>query len=462
MHPWALPAGYLLKCGVGLIFLQMYLFQDPNAHLNNDAGTFLHEGKILNNVFYESAEDYFRLLTGVGETEEIVQKYMMETDHWSSGDQSIINDNKNVIRLHSMIEFFSFGSPLIHLFVFCLLALMGTTLIYRWAQQFTKLPNHLLFLALLVLPSTLFWSSSVIKEPLLLLGMGLMLNAFFSSLHAFSRIGYALIGSVILLAFKSYLFFSLLPAVVIFAVYSLVPKYKVVVSSLSLILIGVISLFVFRPKIDAGLHQLARKQFDFSNVGRGGMHVYGDTSFYYFTPDQYNLLSVDNDSVELLQPVDAWIVRHGSLEKPTPTHLIPSGKKWRIHFQNAPASSFIEIPQIRTISDLITTAPNALFNALLRPFPTDPGSSMKYMVFVENILIFLFLGIAIVKRRKLNQREKGLILSIVVFIITLSLIIGWITPVIGAIVRYRIPAQLGILLIGIILINFTKTRSHEK
>jgi hypothetical protein len=68
-------------------------------------------------------------------------------------------------------------------------------------------------------------------------------------------------------------------------------------------------------------------------------------------------------------------------------------------------------------------------------------------------MIVFFLIIAIFNRRKLSKLEKELIFGLLIFAFLLFILIGWTTPVIGAITRYRFPAQLAIIIIGIILIK---------
>jgi hypothetical protein len=53
----------------------------------------------------------------------------------------------------------------------------------------------------------------------------------------------------------------------------------------------------------------------------------------------------------------------------------------------------------------------------------------------------------------LNQKEKGIIFILIIFALQLFLLIGWTTPVLGAITRYRFPAQLALILVGLIILK---------
>lgn len=463
IQKWMLPVAFVLKCAVGSFFLYLFIYQNPTGEIDNDARTFLFEGEVLNTVFYESPVDYFRFLTGIGDTDALADHYMSEATHWTVGDQSIINDNKNVIRMHSLIYFFSFDSPFVHLILFSLVGLIGLTFIYLVLKKFSGMNRALLFWLIIFLPSALFWSSSVLKEPFSLLGIGLFLFVAFvkRKLTPFQRILGVLLSMIIMLAFKPYIFLFILPSVIFYWLYMKMPSRKLLYSTLTFLLILTLGALVFQQQIDKAVHHIARKQFDFSNLGRSGTFANNGKSFYFFKYEDYDVLKFEGDSVSVIKPCTAWIAKYGSLDEPTPIHLEPTGEKWIVHFKNEPATSFIEIPDVRTKTDLLYAAPQAIVNAVLRPFPTDPGSNFKYLTFLVSLTLFGTLILALFRRPQLSAKQKGLIYSIVLFSLLLSLAIGWVTPVLGAIVRYRMPIELGLVVVACILFIPKKESSHE-
>jgi hypothetical protein len=102
---------------------------------------------------------------------------------------------------------------------------------------------------------------------------------------------------------------------------------------------------------------------------------------------------------------------------------------------------------------LIKNIPEAFINAAIRPFPNDPGSKLKYLSMFEVWVLFAFLTYALYNRRSISFKEKEIILGLALFAIFLTLLIGWTTPVLGAITRYRFPAQLAIVLISLIILQ---------
>ncbi len=447
LHPWILPTAFAIKCGIGVLFLQFYIFQHEDPHLKNDAGAFYHEAQTLNTVLSESPGDYMRLISGIGANEELSVKYLGQTNHWDSGKQAIFHDNRNIIRVHAIIDLFSVGSIFVHMIIFCFISLIGTYLLFLALRKYSLLKPWLIFSLLLLLPNLLFCSSGILKEPLIIFGLGALAFSLVAKASKGKKIFFGSLGLFVMLCFKPYILIALLVAGLVYLIHTISPKYKLI-SALGIpIALGCIVIFVSPSTVEKGTHLLSRKQFDFSNVGRGGMHVRyePDSVFYYFSPDQYSNLKVSGDSVWLKNEIDAWKVKLGDFASPVPVHIKPNKDAWQLHFVQPRANSFIEITSINDESKkLLTSAPKAIFNAVIRPLPNDPGGKLKYLAFLETLFLISLIGLAIFQRKKLTSKQRGFIVSAIVFSILLALLIGWTTPVLGAIHRYRLPIQLAI------------------
>jgi hypothetical protein len=188
--------------------------------------------------------------------------------------------------------------------------------------------------------------------------------------------------------------------------------------------------------------------------------VKADTCFYYFQPHQYEYLSFQKNKVALIKPTSAYIMRFGSTQKPVLVHLTPNGEQWEKVYQSMGCSSYIELTPINdSYYQLLCNIPEALINSTLRPFPSDPGSNLKYLAIAEMYLMTLFIFFALKRRRKLDFRERKIVVFLITFALVLLVLIGWTTPVLGAIVRYRFPAQLAVVLALLII---QKPLTHSK
>jgi hypothetical protein len=75
--------------------------------------------------------------------------------------------------------------------------------------------------------------------------------------------------------------------------------------------------------------------------------------------------------------------------------------------------------------------------------------------------MLLFIAFAFWKRRKLQLPEKRILIYLSIFSVMTLLLIGWTTPVIGAIVRYRFPVQLATVIGLLIILKPLKIKSWK-
>ena len=112
-----------------------------------------------------------------------------------------------------------------------------------------------------------------------------------------------------------------------------------------------------------------------------------------------------------------------------------------------------------SFKQLLLNIPEAIINAILRPFPFDTGSILKLPTMLEAWGVFLFLILSLIfKKKNIQKKEVGIILSLLIFATLLFLLIGWTTPISGAIVRFRFPAQLAMVITAAILIDYKRIK----
>lgn len=459
---WMMPTAMIIKLVAGLLLFLLHIQTYGIDELSHDGETFFKEGRYLNDVFFASPIDYFKLLTGIGENDTLIHKYLYMTEYWSAGDLSIVNDSKNVIRVHSLIHFFSFNSVFIHLSIFCLISLAALKNLYLSLKPYTSISDKILFWILLLVPSTIFWTSSMMKEPLMFLGLSMLLRSILVQEDKWIRLFFLLGAIALMLCFKPYVLFGAMIAILIALCFKYLFSGKLMLTLIFLCSVTTLFIIIFQKPRDVAVHYLTRKQFDFENVGKGGLHTEGDTCFYYFKPAVYEKLKFDNRTIQILEPVDSYIIHFGSTKSPIPIKLYPNGKKLRITYFTPGCKSFIETTPIdESFVQLMKNIPEALTNSYLRPYFFDPGSRLKYLSMIEIWMLTGFLFYAFFKRRELNTNEKAIIVGMLVFALILLLLIGWTTPVIGAIARYRFPAQLALVVVGLICIKPKMTFSNE-
>lgn len=455
---WVVPVGFSFKVFIGVVFLSIYLHPNTNNNVPSDTMRFMDESKILNNVFYKSPKDYFSLLFGLHEYPELIHKYLSNTFLWDAGSYTLVNDSRNIIRLNSLLHFISFGSPFIHTLFICLIGVFGTKQIYLSFERFTLLDNKLLFFSLILTPSVIFWTSGILKEPFLFLGIALFVRALLFPDPLKKKLIITLISLILLLSFKPYNLICLLPSL-LFSFYSFTlfktSYFKPIIAT---ILTIIILISLFPQQRNKAVKYLSKKQLDFDHIGKGGIYTgYNDSSILYFQMKDYGNIDVNmsDSSLYVTHKTEAIVISRRQKFKKFATFLDSSkNKSYHVIYNVGGALSYIKTTPIdNSLPQLIKNIPEALINSLLRPFPLDPGSSIKYLAMIEIWGVYMLLIIAIVYRRRTTYPVNKLIIGILFFVISLSIIIGLTTPVLGAIFRYRFLSILGVILISVLLID---------
>lgn len=455
LSSWTLPLTFALKVSVGGLFVYIYTYYYGNGILSEDAGVYMRESKIVHDVFYQSKLDYFKLLFGLDFDHQLTLQYLSETTNWDAGSQSVINENRVFIKFQSLIQFISFNRVSVHVMVMCAISTLAVKHLFIAIQQRTTLKSFYTFWLIALIPSVLFWTSGLAKEPLMLLGFGLLIRSLLDLHFSIKRkFFFGIVGIMLVLIFKSYVLLALVPPFIFCATYKLLPHLNgFFVFTISIFMIALF-VFIFPGKRQSFVELTTRKQYDFNNVASGGIHAHLGNTFYFFSPEKRSALLIEGDHLQVIKPVTAVAYQHGDISHPKLIEFVPNEDKMFIYFQNERCHGYFDITPIEnSFMQLIKNIPQALMNSLFRPFLFDEGGSMKYLAMLEMVLIYLGLAFAFFKRKTLEKKEIMLIVATWMFIFTLSLLIGWVTPVLGAIVRYRIPILLAIAFIAFILFN---------
>lgn len=462
MPNWTMPIAFSIKVFAGFIFSYVYIYSVDKSAEPSDAMRFLSESEQLYKVYFKSKSDFFALLTGIGDTGYMIKEHMKGSFIWDAGNFTLINDSRNTIRIHSLIHFISFGVPFVHTLIMCTISLIGIQQLYIAFQPFSNLKPIFLFGSLLLFPSLLFWSSSILKEPLLILGMGILARGLFFQGALFHKTFYIGLGFLLLLLFKPYILMCLLLGIMFFIAYKYIFRFHLGNTIIASLAISLLLLLSFPKKIKKITVDLSRKQFEAEIVGKGGMYVVdvGKNRFFFFKPHQYKNLKITNNFVEIIHPTDAIIIPDVFSKTPFDTTLTKIGKKSSIHKIEKGTNSYIKTTSINNSTiQLLKNIPEALINAFFRPFPFDKGNFLKYPAMMEVWMLTVFLLISIYFRKKIDAQARGIIFSLLIFSFGLLILIGWTTPVAGAIVRFRVPAQITIFLIGGMLIDPIKLKN---
>jgi hypothetical protein len=451
--------GFKLLAGIALWAIYTFYYTD---RLNSDIYKYFDDSKVMYDAIHSHPGDYFKMVSGIGDhTPEIESQYYQKMNYWYRlFDNNLLNDAHIVIRFNAFVRMFSMGNYFIHTLIMCFLAFIGLCCIYKIIYPALKEWRGATAGLIFLLPSLLFWSSGVMKEGLMIFGLGLLLYHSFRFLtdKKWWRILFLVAGATILLLSKFYVIAGVVPPLIAALLVMRNRNNPFVKFSVVLILFFGLSLSMkwIAPEREP-LRLLANKQNDFLKMSRGGITLVNDSVEAFIAFDRREDLVKENDSVyHIRQGADFYYRPY--LNGFRDTVFVKNNRdtsNFKMQTNIPRAGSLLNVgflqPDLKSFSKEI---PKAFLNVLFRPFIWEAKNPMFVLPALENLLLILMLVTIIFFRGKIsNPGIFGFCLS---FSLLLLLVIGLTTPVLGALVRYRIAAQPFLLIALLMLIDRTK------
>ncbi|MFN6037884.1 MAG: hypothetical protein ACK452_05410 [Bacteroidota bacterium] len=464
---WITLSFFYIKILTGIFVIYVYTTHYSNEK-TSDVLLYYSDGKIISNSFYSNPSDFFRLISGIGcDNDYFFLNYFSKMDRWQrQHDSFFFNDCHTVIRFNAVVQLFSFGAIHAGTVIVCFLSLVGVFSLYRTFENILSEKRGIFLLAIIFSPALIFWTSSLFKESLLLFGLGLLIHSLFKilieknyTLLTFINLS---IGIVFSLTVKIYVVLLLLPPLISFFIfYNQTLRFKLFYFLCINFTFFLLGLIIANSFLDRNfVKEIIRHQSDFINTARGGVYLYRDSTAVWL---EYN----SRDRIVATTKKDTVTIKPGSTyltwnnNSPVDT-LIVSNSTDTSEYWNAattePARSAYYMPRLEySLSSFVSYAPEALMNVLFRPYFNEAENLYQKVCSVENIIYILILLVCIFFSDYKNANKELLWLGLV-FSINLFLLIGFTTPVAGALVRYKAPAIPFLLLSAITLLDVEKAR----
>ena len=338
---------------------------------------------LFKNVFSKSPVNYFKIILGIHTDQPYIHYELKQTQYWfKPHETNVFNDNRTVIRFNLIIYLISLGYYHIHTLILCFLSFIGITGIYKTFHKLFPQKTLILIICIYFLPSVLFWGSGILKESILLFSIGVFINKLSEIvIHKNKSISNYVIITVAFLLLtitKPYVILTLTPSIIALLTYHYFKKISVLFHYIFVHLFCIVIALIinhYNSNLDV-LGNIVYKQHDFLNVARD-THA---NSTIYVEKLSNNIYSF-------------------------------------IHFSPLAFVNGFFIPTILEIHS-ISYLPSILESTLL----------------IFGFCLFLFK-----KRISLDINQKLIIYFSLFFSMFLALLIGLATPVLGAIVRYRVP-----------------------
>jgi len=382
---------FLLKLLTGTLVWGIYTYYYTDQS-TSDIYRFFADSKVIYGLCFEQPGHFFRLISGVDMGNESLQPYLDSMNNWyKSFDDGFVNENRTLIRLNALLMLFTGGSYFGNLVLLCFLSVWAQSFLFKTLQSAFQAPVVWLFVLLNLWPSHLFWTSALMKEPLVMIGLALSIAAAIQIKNKPSAWAY------LLLPFGIWL--------------TLFSKFYVGIA-----LIFPLSAFLASPK-------------------------------------QANLKQISIRYITALLLLGAFVLGLGYLFPgyDIPTIIAAKQRAFANVARMTGAGSAFFIPELEpNLWSILQLAPRGLFNSLFRPLPADSNGFMELAAVAENVL---FVGICAYLLFKSNLKSKALTISISLCILALIIfVLGGITVNIsGALVRYKMPA-VTYLSVGLLLL----------
>ena len=389
--------GFALKVLAGVGVFLVYTHYYPNR-ARADIFKFFDDSKVLYDTLWHAPEDFFRMIFSVGNDNPHFDTYYSQMNNWyREFESNLYNDSHTIIRINALMRMFSFGYYNVHGVFMNFLSLIGLVALYRGIYPIIKTTPKLLFAVLFLIPSVVFWGSGTLKEGILLFAIGLLIFYIFTWLrNEFHWLGIPILAFCLILLFhlKFYVLMALIPGLIAF-------------------------IWV-------------------SKTGEKGVLFKYATTFTTFAIAGLNLHHLDRrfNIIYLIVRKQKDFVGLAEFEK--------SG------------STFSITPLEENVLSFILSAPEAFLNTLLRPHLLEISNLMMGLAAVENLVVIGILLFTLFFIKSVKNIPWNLVAFATVFVLLLFIVIGWTTPVLGAMVRYKVPALPFLMLIPLLLIDFDK------
>ncbi|MEN9340239.1 MAG: hypothetical protein RIQ62_1551 [Bacteroidota bacterium] len=383
---------FLVKLAAGFFLYLIYTRYYPDRS-TADIFRYFDDSDIMYQSLFTKPYDFFRMLTGFHAADPDLQPYYDAMRNWYNTDM-IFNDTRTMIRFSALMKIFSMRLYYPHAVLMCFLSLLGLTGIYR--LFISALPGRelVLMVAVYLMPSTLLWTSGLIKEAFLMFALGMLFYTIQQIIEGDRRNVLQYVKLIVFLyclfLIKPYIIFMMIPGVTAWLMFKYFPSRRLVVLLSTYAIYAAIMIFsaevILGQKIP---NLLTSKQNEF-----------------YFVAE-------------------------------------------RDH-----ANSVIEIPRLDgSYLSMIRNAPQAFINVLFRPSILEIKNPLMLFAAAENLFLIIFILFAVLMAIKYNlQKLPDLFYIAFFFSSAIFVLTGLVTPILGAVVRYKVPAYPFFLFVVIAII----------
>lgn len=422
-----------------------------------DEDNYFHDAILFHHLAIKYPIEYFKFWLDIEpDNKTIFNEFFTTTDAWNKSPEFFYNDNRWVVKVHSLLAFFSGGYLSVHRLFSAILFFIGLWWLVKYSLQIIQFyydkvqisdtKRGQIFLIASLFPSIFFFTSFVLKESILFLLLGGILSIFCQWFILKNKSILNLLIAIILIVI-SFLFrpVFLLPFTFLILLYFLFEifwtksgKWAYVLSVLGLLILfsKIFQLFFHKSVVELVQYRQER----FLDVSKGGVFLV-NTKKFVRVPYDWNNLKFDSSQknpvyyIKKDVPIMYWRLENLNdtiIEKNQDTT-----QSFHLLYYIEKANKTYYISSINKEKSLLYNI-NAILQAMSIFFfyPEKIKSVMDIVVWIENILILLMLFFCI-NYFFSSSRIAIYFGFVILYAIFLIIIISLSAPNTGAIIRYR-------------------------
>ncbi|MEI7595741.1 MAG: hypothetical protein WCK02_08350 [Bacteroidota bacterium] len=402
-------AGLIAKILFGIIGTLLYGYY----YKGGDLFEYFNSAKALNSLMLSHPLEAIQIYFGNNSPTNI--RLLEETSNYSIYSLYFKSLNSfTTIRIYSIVQLFASNSLLASVVLINAFAYIG---IWQFFKTISKLypGNRTAFaMAILFLPSVLFWSSQLLKDTIvfscLLCLMAGLIQVSILKKKKYSNLLWLIINFLIISMIKPYVLIALIPFILIIVYYHKIINASTIKSKLKIILLCL---------------------------------LFGGIMDWAYMATTEKIANSAYGSVEKVMD-KAKVTREDHLRSD-------------LYGKNA-----YNLGKINKSIDQILIAPAAIFTGLFRPMPWDIGNILMILPAIINSLILLFAILALFKTYNQPLLNDPFSIALIGYILLYSYGIGISSSNFGALSRFQIMIVPFLLVWLIVRLNLRKIVSLKK
>lgn len=370
---------FILKIISGFVLSLIYTYYYTDR-LTADTFKYFDDSKVIFDLLNSDKKLFSQFMFGTSDYSEAYMHYSNVMNNWWN-KYNIYNESRTIIRMNVLMRFLSFGHYQVHNVFFSFISFTGLFALAKLFLYNLKDFKKEMLLLVFLFPSVLFWGSGVMKDGVIFFVVGLSLY----SLHKYFSLPqrkvfhflFFLLFTILLFLTKLHVFFLFVPCIIAFYLSYLNKENTVKIFAISFTVYIILLL-----------------------------------SAKYIFPGM--------DFLQMLSDKQKGFIQLAAEQK---------------------AGSIIHINELQpNFWSLLKNTPQGIFNSFFRPHFFDSRSPLILLSALENFIIILMLLAVFVSMYFRKILANPLFWFSVFYTISLFALIGIMTPVLGALVRYKIQA----------------------